>query len=226
MAVKLNYTFAADALATRAGVPPALVSALINAESSWNPAAVSPTGCTGLGQFCLATAKDYGLAGAGFDNRADAALNLTAIVKYLADLRKANDTWREAIRHYAGQSAALEGYARYSAGQALIATIDMLDGVTPTPTPGEGPTIIVESITGREQSTGKAARFIASMGGMALLALIGGGIVGCCAPNSVYPVQQQIAEAPIQPAGFDFSSSTFVLKTDAAGQLRAVPLGK
>lgn len=226
MAAKLNYTFAADALATRAGVPPALVSALINAESAWNPAAVSSTGCTGLGQFCLATAKDYGLAGDGFDNRADAALNLTAIVKYLADLRKANDTWREVIRHYAGQSAALEGYARYSAGQALIATIDMIDGVTTTPTPGEGPTIIVESITGREQSTGRPARFIASMGGVALLTLIGAGIVTCCSPDSVSPPSQQIAAAPIPPAGFDFSASTFVLKTDDDGRLRTVPLGK
>jgi hypothetical protein len=229
MAAKLNYTFAADALATKAGVPPALVSALINAESAWNPAAVSSTGCTGLGQFCLATAKDYGLVGDGFDNRADAALNLTAMVKYLADLRKANDSWREAIRHYSGQSAALEGYARYSAGQALVATIDMIDGVTTAPTPsepGEGPTIIVESITGREQSTGRPARFIASVGGVALLALIGGSIVACCSPDSVSPARQQIAEAPIPPAGFDFSGSTFVLKTGNDGRLLAAPLGK
>lgn len=225
MAAKLNYTFAADALATKAGVPPALVSALINAESAWNPAAVSSTGCTGLGQFCQATAKEYGLMGDGFDNRADAALNLTAMVKYLADLRKANDSWREVIRHYSGQSATLEGYARYSAGQALIATIDMIDGVTTTPSePGEGPTIVVESITGRELSTGRPARFIA--GGVALLALIGGSIVACCSPDSVSPARQQIAEAPIPLAGFDFSGSTFVLKTGDDGRLLAVPLGE
>jgi soluble lytic murein transglycosylase-like protein len=163
MAVKLDYTFAADAIAAKGGVPPSLVSALVNAESSWNPAAVSSTGCTGLGQFCQAAAKDYGLMGDGFDNRKDAALNLTAIVKYLADLKKNNPTWREVIRHYSGQTSALEGYARYSAGQLLIMIVDALDGTEGAPPPpggDPGPTIVIDSIAGHDQSTGHPVTFI------------------------------------------------------------------
>lgn len=227
MAAKLDYTFAADACATKAGVPPALVSALINAESAWDPAAVSSTGCTGFGQFCTAAAKDYGLMGDGFDNRKDPALGLTAMVKYLADLRKGNDTWRETIRRYAGQTPALDGYARYSAGQALIAVVDMLDGVTTSPPDaGEGPTIIVESITGREQSTGRPARFIASVAGAALLAVIGGGVVTCCSPEPAAPLRQPIAETTMKRGGFDFSGSTFRLVPDGPIRLHAEPLGK
>lgn len=201
MAAKLDYTYAADALAAKAGVPPALVSALINAESAWNPNAVSKTGATGLGQFTNGTGRDYGLVGAGFDNRADPALNMTAIVKYLADLKNRWGTWVLSIAHYSGQLDDQgqpnfgPGYARYSAGQALLATISMLDGVAPPTIPGDGPTIIVESITGRDQTTGKPARFIASMGAAVALALIGGGIVTCCSPKAPAP-QQIAAERP------------------------------
>lgn len=177
MAVKLDYTFAADAIAAKGGVPPSLVSALVNAESAWNPAAVSSTGCTGLGQFCQAAAKDYGLMGDGFDNRKDAALNLTATVKYLADLKKSNPTWREVIRRYSGQTIELEGYARYSAGQVLIMMVDALDGTATMPPNGDaGPTIVIDSITGHDQSTGRPATFItpvATLGMLGLMCLAG-----------------------------------------------------
>ena len=219
MAAKLDYTYAADALAAKAGVPPALVSALINAESAWNPNAVSSTGATGLGQFTKGTGTDYGLVGAGFDNRADPALNMTAMVKYLADLHKANPTWKSVVGHYSGQGEELSGYARYSAGQALIATISMLDGSTPPTMPGEGPTIIVESITGRDQTTGKPARFIASMGAAVALALIGGGIVTCCSPKA--PAPQQIA-VQSEPGFWDAHRPTFRFDD----RLRPVPLGE
>jgi hypothetical protein len=231
MAAKLNYTFAADALAAKAGVPPALLSALINAESAWNPSAVSSTGATGLGQFTKGTGTDYGLVGAGFDNRGDPALNMTAMVKYLADLRKTNPTWQAVVGHYSGQGAELAGYARYSAGQALIATIAMLDGVTPPTMPGDGPTIIVESITGHDQTTGRPARFIASMGAAATLMLISGGIVTCCSPSDA-PYQQIAAKIPPEPARARESVPpslrdlvTFKLVPGPLGPL-AAPLGK
>lgn len=228
MAAKLDYTWIADAAAMKGGVPPALLSALINAESAWNPAAVSSTGCTGFGQFCTAAARDYGLMGDGFDNRKDPALGLTAMVKYVADLKKQWKTWELAIAHYSGQlddqgnPAWGEGYARYSAGQALLATIAMLDGtVVPVdPMPGDGPTIVVESITGREQATGRSARFIASVASVAAFFLIIGGIGIGCSPEP----RQQVAEAPLTRGGFDFSDSTFRLEQDGVGKLRAVPL--
>lgn len=125
--MKLDYTIAADALAIYYGLPPALLSALVNAESAWNPKAVSPTGATGLPQFIKSTGTLYGLVGPGFDNRTDAALSLTAMCMYLADLHKTQPTWRDCIVHYSGQDGNLSGYARYSAGRVLIATIDTLD---------------------------------------------------------------------------------------------------
>jgi hypothetical protein len=228
MAAKLDYTFAADALAAKAAVPPALLSALINAESAWNPSAVSSTGATGLGQFTRGTGTDYGLVGAGFDNRADPALNMTAMVKYLADLRKANPTWQAVVGHYSGQGDELAGYARYSAGQALIATIAMLDGVQPPTMPGDGPTIIVESITGRDQTTGRPAKFISSVVNVAAFLVIGS-LLMCCAPKPLQQVAEksapEAAQAPesVPPSLRDVV--TFKLVPGPLGPL-AVPLGK
>ena len=232
MAAKLDYTYAADALATKAGVPPSLLSALINAESAWAPGAISSTGATGLGQFTKGTGTDYGLLGTGYDNRADPALNMTAMVKYLADLHKANPTWRAVVGHYSGQGVELAGYSRYSAGQALIATIAMCDGaaVPSVPGSGEGTTIIVDSITGHEQATGRPARFISALSAAVALILVGGGIVTCCSPTSLPP--QQIAEkpapAPAQAAkeerGSVWALSTFMFASGPQGELRTVPL--
>ena len=161
---KLDYTYAADALAAKAGVNADILSALINAESAWNPDAVSSTGATGLGQWTTGTALDYGLVGTGFDHRTDAALNLTATVMYLRDLISQYPTWRVAIGHYSGQGDALAGYAAYSAGQALITVIDAADGVigpapppppttTPPPPPGDSPGAYVGTL---QNSTGQS----------------------------------------------------------------------
>ena len=49
----------ADAAALRAGLPAALVRAVVAAESAWNPRAVSPKGARGLMQVLPATAADY-----------------------------------------------------------------------------------------------------------------------------------------------------------------------
>lgn len=230
MAAKLDYTFAADALAAKASVPPALLSALINAESAWDPKATSSTGATGLGQFTKGTGTDYGLVGDSYDNRADPALNMTAMVKYLADLHKTNATWRAVIGHYSGQGEDLAGYARYSAGQALIATISMLDGSSSPTMPDGDLTIVIDSVTAHEQTTGKPARIITAMGAAMALALVGGGIVTCCAPepSSIQGRPQQIAEAPIPPQlprpNSIWDSSTFKFVTGERGELQTAPL--
>jgi soluble lytic murein transglycosylase-like protein len=69
------------ATATRAGIDPALVLAVVETESGESPDAVSPKGALGLMQLLPETA-----AGVGFPDAADPAMNLEAGCRYLAAL--------------------------------------------------------------------------------------------------------------------------------------------
>ena len=63
------------------GVDPALVKALIKAESGFNPSIVSPRGAIGLMQLLKSTAKEYGC-----NNPKDPEQNIKAGVKFLKHL--------------------------------------------------------------------------------------------------------------------------------------------
>jgi hypothetical protein len=84
-------------------------------ESNFDPAAVSPTGATGLFQFTKGTGRDYGLVGQQGDARSDPALNTQAFVKFTNDnraaLRKAlgrEPTFGElAVAHQQGAGGAI-----------------------------------------------------------------------------------------------------------------------
>jgi membrane-bound lytic murein transglycosylase B len=81
---RLNLTAYASEIndaATRFGVDPALVRAIMHAESSFNPEARSRKGAQGLMQLMPATAASYGVADA-FDARA----NIEGGVQHLAGL--------------------------------------------------------------------------------------------------------------------------------------------
>ncbi|WP_168199878.1 transglycosylase SLT domain-containing protein [Citricoccus sp. SGAir0253] len=78
-----QYRAAVDAAAAEAGVPAALVAAQIEAESGWNPTAVSPAGARGIAQFMPATWADYGAGADPFDPDA----GIGALGRYLKDLR-------------------------------------------------------------------------------------------------------------------------------------------
>lgn len=65
---------------------PALLAALVDVESSFNPAAVSPKGAMGLMQLIPKTASQYGLA-----EPYDPARNLDAGTRYLKDLLALHD---------------------------------------------------------------------------------------------------------------------------------------
>jgi soluble lytic murein transglycosylase-like protein len=70
-----------DAYADHYGVPRALVHAIIEQESSWNPSAISNKGAVGLMQLMPETARLYGVR-----NRYLATQNVSGGVRYLADL--------------------------------------------------------------------------------------------------------------------------------------------
>jgi len=71
----------ANAYADRYGVPRALVDAIIEQESDWNPLAQSVKDAEGLMQLMPGTAAMYGVR-----NRYDTLENLSGGVRYLADL--------------------------------------------------------------------------------------------------------------------------------------------
>ena len=87
--------------AARHEVDPALVRAVMAAESGGNPAARSPVGAIGLMQLMPGTARDLGVA-----NADDPAQNIEGGTKYLADL-----TRRFGLEH---------GVAAYNAGPGAV----------------------------------------------------------------------------------------------------------
>jgi len=76
-----------DTAALEAGVDADYIRAMMRAESSGNPDAVSPAGAVGLMQFIPSTAREYGLRVDGeVDERRDPAKAIPAAARYFADL--------------------------------------------------------------------------------------------------------------------------------------------
>ncbi len=97
-----RLTPAIDRLARQYRVEPALVHAVIAAESGYNPRAVSPAGAIGLMQLLPATAREYGV-----EDLFDPIANLTAGTRHLSRL----------LRKYRNISHAL---AAYNAGEGAV----------------------------------------------------------------------------------------------------------
>jgi soluble lytic murein transglycosylase-like protein len=77
------YAAEIDAAAKLHGVDPAIVRAIIHAESAYNPNALSRVGAQGLMQLMPATARRFGVG-----NAFDASQNIAGGVQYLAWLLK------------------------------------------------------------------------------------------------------------------------------------------
>ncbi|MFJ2988648.1 lytic transglycosylase domain-containing protein [Collimonas sp. NPDC087041] len=91
-------------MAQRHTVDAALIRAVIDVESRFNPAAVSSKGAVGPMQLMPATASRYGVT-----DRTDIAQNLDAGVRYLKDLL---------LQHHGNVALAL---ASYNAGEGTVA---------------------------------------------------------------------------------------------------------
>ena len=83
-------------------VPVALVRAIVERESNWQPCAVSPKGAAGLMQLMPVTAMRFGVG-----NRCNIDLNVSGGVRYLAWLQQRfhNDLRLVAAAYYAGEDA-------------------------------------------------------------------------------------------------------------------------
>jgi soluble lytic murein transglycosylase-like protein len=76
-----HYASLIEAAAHQTQLPAALLQAVIQVESAYNPKAVSPKGAVGLMQLMPATAKRYGVI-----DRTDPVANLKGGARYLRDL--------------------------------------------------------------------------------------------------------------------------------------------
>lgn len=87
--------------AAKYGVPPALLAAQINQESSFNPNAVSPDGALGISQFLPSTAAAEGV------NPRDVASSINGQAKLMARYKKQFGTWEKALLAYHGGPGAV-----------------------------------------------------------------------------------------------------------------------
>lgn len=93
--------------AQRWNVDESLVRAVIHAESSYNPRAVSPKGAMGLMQLMPSTARRFGVL-----NAFDPEQNVAGGVQYLAWLlNRYKGDWRLAVAGYNAGEGAVDKYA-------------------------------------------------------------------------------------------------------------------
>ena len=102
---RARYAVHINDAAKRYNIDPALVHAVISAESSYNPGARSPKGAIGLMQLMPDTARRYSVS-----NIWDPVQNIHGGVRYLADLlRMFNNDHRLAVAAYnAGEKAVMK----------------------------------------------------------------------------------------------------------------------
>jgi soluble lytic murein transglycosylase-like protein len=126
--VKLNTTSYAgevNRLASQYAVDPALVRAVMHAESAFNPKAKSPVGAQGLMQLMPATAKELGV-----NNAFNPSQNIEGGIKYLSQLLKQfNGNTRLATAAYnAGPNAVKKynGIPPYAETEVYVERVNIL----------------------------------------------------------------------------------------------------
>ena len=92
---EVPYATEIKAAARRHGISPALLAALVRAESAFDPYAVSRVGARGLGQLMPGTARKLGVT-----NSFDPEQNLDGAARYLAEQFMRFGTPRRALAAY------------------------------------------------------------------------------------------------------------------------------
>ena len=97
---RIEAEYYVTAYAQHYQVPVALVRAIVERESNWQPCAISPKGAVGLMQLMPATAKRLGVA-----DRCNLDQNVSGGVRYLAWLMRQfhNDLRLVVAAYYAGE---------------------------------------------------------------------------------------------------------------------------
>ncbi|MCZ6570028.1 MAG: lytic transglycosylase domain-containing protein [Deltaproteobacteria bacterium] len=91
--------------ASRHGISPSLLAALVRAESAFNPSAVSSAGAQGLGQLMPATARRLGVA-----DPFDPVENLEGAARYVSQqLARFRSVQRALVAYHAGPERARAG---------------------------------------------------------------------------------------------------------------------
>jgi hypothetical protein len=92
--VPAKYQPTVIAAAARYGVPPTLLAAQLNAESGFNPSAVSPDGAIGIAQFLPGTAAEVGI------DPHNATDSINAMAKLMASYKSRFGSWQKALYAY------------------------------------------------------------------------------------------------------------------------------
>lgn len=103
----LPFSSQIEAAAEAGGIDPELLHAVVQAESAYNPRAVSPKGALGLAQLMPSTARMYGVSDAlePANNLRAGARHLRDLIDHFGDVRLALSAYNAgagAVRKYGG----------------------------------------------------------------------------------------------------------------------------
>src|ERR1700729_3599875 len=135
--VPTRYQATVLTAAVKYGVPPALLAAQIDAESGFNPNAVSPDGAIGIAQFLPGTAADTGV------DPHDPVSSINGMAKLMAHYYKTFGTWQKALYAYHDGPGAVStpGPAGIRYAQTIlnkVGDIVIIPGPVPIPLPDPG----------------------------------------------------------------------------------------